>query len=41
LTWTLPAQPLAANRSDPPVLLSLLLSAVQQKVVEAAPDAQR
>jgi hypothetical protein len=33
-TWPLPAQPLAADRRDPPVLLSLLLSAVDQKVVD-------
>jgi hypothetical protein len=34
LTWTPPAQPLATGRHDSPVLLSLLLSAVRQKVVE-------
>jgi hypothetical protein len=34
LTRAAPAQPLAADRRDPPVLLSLLLSAVHQKVVE-------
>jgi hypothetical protein len=36
LTWAPPARPLAADRRDPPVLLSLLLSlllaAVHQKV---------
>jgi hypothetical protein len=36
-----PTQPLAANRRDPPVLLSLVLSAVQQKVVEQLQDVQR
>jgi hypothetical protein len=34
LTGAPPAQPLAADRSNPPVLLSLLLSAVYRKVVE-------
>jgi hypothetical protein len=34
LTWAPPAQPLAADRCDPPVLLSLMLSAAQKKVVE-------
>jgi hypothetical protein len=29
-----PAQPLAADRGDPPMLLSLLLSARHQKLVE-------
>jgi hypothetical protein len=33
LTWALVAQPLAADRSHSPVLLSLLLSAGRQKVV--------
>jgi len=34
MTWAPAAQRLAANRRNPPVLLSLLLSAVHQKVVE-------
>jgi hypothetical protein len=34
LAWTLRVERLAADRCDPPVLLSLLLSAVHQKVVE-------
>jgi hypothetical protein len=34
LTWAPPAQPLAVDRCDPPVLLSLLLSAGHQKVVD-------
>ncbi len=34
LTWVPPAQPLAADRRDRPVLLWLLLSAVHHKVVE-------
>jgi hypothetical protein len=33
LTWAPPAQPLAAD-GCPPVLLSLMLSAAHQKVVE-------
>jgi hypothetical protein len=34
VTWAGPAQPLAADRRDPPMLLWLLLSAAHQKVVE-------
>jgi hypothetical protein len=34
LTWTRSAPQLAADRRGPPMLLSLLLSAAHQKVVE-------
>jgi hypothetical protein len=34
LTWAPPAQPLAADRRNPPVLLPVLLSTVHHKVVE-------
>src|SRR5215211_1351469 len=34
LAWVPPAQPLAADRRDPPVLLSLLLSARYRTVIE-------
>jgi hypothetical protein len=34
LTWAPSAQPLAADRCHSPVLLSLMLSAAHQKVVE-------
>jgi hypothetical protein len=34
VTWAPPTPPLAVDRRDASVLLSLLLSAVRQKVVE-------
>jgi hypothetical protein len=41
LTWAPPAQPLAADRRDPPMLLSLLLSAaLGAGLLQAAEPAQ-